>query len=160
MRTASSDVDSCCRLTAGIEGSFGTLHYAIVALNAAHSSARGNPNPQLHRPSALDLLSRGFKPVRSADLEDIVLKAQPANGSVRCRVSTEGLVQLLVDNDLVWSRQFDPKDEDHALWLKAARTRDVTVLSGSLSAKNVQDSDSSANMEPLVMAKVPAEWTR
>jgi hypothetical protein len=66
---------------------------------------------------------------------------------------------LLVDKDLVWSRQFDPKDPDHALWLKAARTRNATILSGDLSA-GVSKDGASANVEPLVMAKVPIEWTR
>jgi len=98
-------------------------------------------------------------PPRTADFEDTVLKAPPADGSVRCRASTEGFIQLLVDNNLVWSRQYDPKETDTALWLEAARTRDVTILCCGPHAPHAGDSHN-ADSGPVMMAKVPTEWTR
>jgi hypothetical protein len=127
-------------LTVPVDGSFGTLHHAILAFTAlpvAGGEEPGKKFPLL----AEDLLGRGFRPARSTDLEDIVLKAQLADGSIRCRVSSEGLVFLLVDNNLVWSRQLDPDNPEAALWLMAAQTRDVTLTGGD-----------------LLTAKVPTEW--
>lgn len=127
-------------LTVAVEGSFGTLHHAVLAFTAlppAGGEERGKKFPLL----AEDLLGRGFRPARSTHLEDIVLKAQPADGSIRCRVSIEGLVLLLVDNNLVWSRQLDPDNPEAALWLMAAQTRDVAMTGGD-----------------LLSAKVPTEW--
>lgn len=159
MYTASPRVKSFgSRFTVGIEGSFGTLHYAVVALNPLDIAAAGNADAQQCLLAPPELLGRGFKPARTTDLEDIVLKAQLGDGSVRCRASTEGPILLLVDDNLVWSRQFDPEDPDIAPWLEAARTRDVTILSGGLHARHAGD-DYSANHEPLMMAKVPMEWT-
>lgn len=109
--------------------------------------------------SAQELRGREFKPARTADLEDIVLKAQLTDGSVRCRASAEGLILLLIDEDLVWSRQIDPEDPDAARWLEAARTRDVTILSGAFQTGKVADRHS-ANDGPLLIAKVPTELTR
>ncbi|WP_349034312.1 hypothetical protein [Pseudarthrobacter sp. SORGH_AS 212] len=131
----------------------------MVAINAVDTAAEVNANIHQLPLSTLELLRRGFKPARTADFEDIVLKAPPADGSVRCRASTEGLIQLLIDNSLVWSRQYDPKDTDTALWLEAARTRDVTILCCSPHAPHAGDSHNS-NSEPVMMAKVPTEWTR
>jgi hypothetical protein len=144
--------------TVGTEGSFGTLHYAVVALDALDITAGGYADAQQCLLAPLALLGRGFRPARTVDLEDIVLKAQLADGSVRCRASTEGLILLVVDNRVVWSRQYDPEDPDTALWLEAARTRDVTILSCGLHAWNAGDGYSASD-EPLMMAKVPIEWT-
>lgn len=147
------------RLTVGIEGSFGILLYAVLAFTAARPSADRQPNVDQCPLPTQDLLERGFKPARNADVEDIVLKAQPADGSIQCRVSNEGFISLLVDNSLVWSRQFNPEDPETALWLKAARSRGVTIISGDhlLSVTKV---DRAASMESFVMAKVPTVWTR
>ncbi|MFF1254476.1 hypothetical protein ACFVYC_18550 [Pseudarthrobacter sp. NPDC058329] len=146
------------RLTVGIEGSFGILHYAVLAFTAAPTDRQTNVD-QCPLPTK-DLLERGFRPARNADVEDIVLKAQPADGSIQCRASTEGFVSLLVDNSLVWSRQFNPEDPETALWLKAARSRGVTIISGTHPRIGETKSDRAARMEPLVMAKVPTVWTR
>ncbi|TLM83405.1 hypothetical protein FDW83_10635 [Pseudarthrobacter sp. NamE2] len=147
------------RLTVGIEGSFGILYYAALAFEAAQPAVAGQADGQRWPLPALELLGRGFKPARTPDLQDVVLKAQLADGSVRCRASTEGLVLLLVDNNLVWSRQLDPQNRDSALWLKAAGTREVTLLSGDLHTKEAGDGYSPTT-EPLMIAKVPTEWTR
>lgn len=91
------------RLTAEIEGSFGILHFAVLAFTTARPTTDPNPNVEQWPLLTQDLLKRGFRPARNADVEDIVLKAQAANGSMQCRASSEGLNSLLVDNDLVWS---------------------------------------------------------
>lgn len=148
------------RLTVGIEGSFGILHYAVLAFTACLAATTDRqPNVEQWPLLIQELLERGFRPARNADVEDIVLKAQPADGSIQCRASTEGLVSLLVDNSLVWSRQFNPEDPETALWLKAARTRGVTIISGDHLRSETKD-DRTASMESLVMAKVPTAWTR
>lgn len=160
MYIASPSVKSFgCPLTVGIEGSFGTLHYAVLSLNALDIAGEGQAAIEQGLLSTQQLLGRGFRPARTADLEDIVLKAQLADGSVRCRASTEGLIQLLVDGNLVWSRQSDPEDPDTAMWVEVARTRDLTVLGGGVHAGEAGNGYS-ARAEPLVMAKVPTEWTR
>lgn len=160
MYTASSKVKSFgSRLTVGIEGSFGTLHYAVVALKALDIAVGGSADIHQCLLSAHQLLGRRFRTARTADLEEIVLKAQVADGSVRCRASTDGLIQLVIDNELVWARQFDPEDPDTALWLEAARTRDVTVLGGGAHLRESGDGYRS-NEGQLWMAKVPVEWMR
>lgn len=144
------------RLIVGVEGSFGVLHYPVLALWA------GQPATDRQRTAGWspwlteDLLVRGFRPVRDADVEDIVLRAQLADGSIGCRVSADGLVSLLVDNKLVWSRQVDPEDRETDRWIKAARTREVTIVSGDLVSDG--QSDGAGSWTPEVMAKVPTAW--
>lgn len=148
------------RLTVGIEGSFGILHYAVLAFTAARpTTSDRQPNVEQWPLLNQELLERGFRPARNTDVEDIVLKAQPADGSIQCRASTEGLVSLLVDNSLVWSSQFNPQDPQTALWLTAARTRGVTIISGD-HLRNGTKVDRTASMKSLVMATVPTAWTR
>lgn len=148
------------RLAVGIEGSFGMLHYAVLAFSAGRPTTDRQPNVQQWPLLAQELRGRGFRPARNADVEDIVLKAQPADGSIRCRASTEGLVSLLVDNSLVWSRQFDPEDLETALWLQAERTRGVAIISGDPLRIGEAEADRPANMEHVVMARIPTVWTR
>jgi len=139
-------------LTVGIEGSFGILHYAVLAFTAVRLTTDRQPL------LAQDLLGRGFRLARIADFEDIVLKAQPADGSIQCRASTEGLISLLVDDSTVWSRKLNPEERDAALWLKAARTRGVTIISRDHLQIGENMVDRATSMEPLVMAKVPTWW--
>lgn len=148
------------RLTVGVEGSFGVLHYAVLAFTAARPMTDRQPNVDRWPLQAAELQGRGFRPARNADVEDIVLKAQPADGSIQCRASTEGLVSLLVDNTLVWSRRFDPEDVETALWLEAARTRGVAIISGQPLRTGETEADRPAGMEHLVMARIPTVWTR
>jgi hypothetical protein len=161
MYTASPGVKSFgSRLTVGIEGSFGVLHYAVLAFHTLDNATGERADTRQGLLAPLELLGRGFRPARTADLEDMVLKARLAGGSVRCRASAEGLILVLVDNTLVWSRQYDPRDPDTVLWLEAARTGDVTILSGGGFHAPYAGGGHSANDEPLMMAKVPAEWAR
>lgn len=146
------------RLTVGIEGSFGVLHYAVLALTAGHPQTGEKRNGRRSLWMAEDLLARGFRPVRNAEVEDIVLKAQLADGSVRCMVSIDGLISLLVDNNPVWSRNVDPDDPETALWLKAAGTREVTIITGDLIRRG--QGDSTESWKPHVMAKVPTAMSR
>lgn len=148
------------RLTVGIAGSFGILHYAVLAFTATRPTADRQPNVEQWPLLTEDLLGRGFRPARNADIEDIVLTAQPADDSIQCRASAEGLVSLLVDNSLVWSRVFNPEDPETALWLKAARTNGVTIISGDHLRSAEIGVDCAATMESLAMAKVPTAWTR
>lgn len=141
-------------LTVGIEGSFGTLHYAVLAFTAVRLTT--DRQPLLTQ----DLLGRGFRLARIPDFEDIVLKAQPADGSIQCRASTEGLISLLVDGSMVWSRKLNPEERDAALWLKAARTTGATVISGDHPGIEKAKADRSTSNEPLVMAKIPTMVTR
>jgi hypothetical protein len=67
---------------------------------------------------------------------------------------------LLVDNTLVWSRQFDPEDVDTALWLEAARTRGVAIVSGDPLRIGETEAGGPAGMEHLMMARIPTVWTR
>jgi hypothetical protein len=155
MNTALRDIEKPeARLTVGVEGSFGVLLYPVLALSA------GLPTTDRRRTAGCwlteDLLVRGFRPVRDADVEDIVLKAQLADGSIRCRISADGLVSLLVDNNLVWSRQVDPEDRETARWILAVRTRELTIVSGDLVSDG--QSDGAGSWKPEVMAKVPTAW--
>lgn len=151
------------RRTVGIEGSFGILQYPVLAVSAGardlHGPNSGGFSPWLEE----DLLGRGFRPALSDDMADIVLKARASNGSIRCRASTDGLVCLLVDNRLVWSDQLDTSDPENLQWLKAARTRDVTIISGAITrpgqsvahSRPRQDTDLVEHWRPLVTARVP-----
>ncbi|TDL38872.1 hypothetical protein [Arthrobacter nitrophenolicus] len=140
------------RLTVvGIEGSFGVLHYAVLTIAADDHQTGEQRNPSLWM--AEDLLARGFRPVRNDDVEDIVLKAQLADGSMRCQVCTKGLIALLVDDNVVWSRQVDPAEPQTAVWLEAARTRELTIISGDLF--HADKGGSADSWKPHVMAKVP-----
>lgn len=148
------------RLTAEIEGSFGILHFAVLAFTTARPTTDPNPNVEQWPLLTQDLLKRGFRPARNADVEDIVLKAQASDGSIQCRASTEGFISLLVDNLLVWARQFNPEDPESALWLRAARARGVTIISGSPLRTEGIEANRTASMESLVTAKVPTAWIR
>jgi hypothetical protein len=148
------------RLTVGIAGSFGILHYAILAFPARRSTTSDLADVERWPLAAEDLLGRGFRPARDADVEAIVLKAQPAKDSIQCRASTEGLISLLVDNDLVWSRQFNPEDPETARWLRAALTTGVTVISGDRLLINGTPLDHAPSTEPLLMAKIATVWNR
>jgi hypothetical protein len=157
MNTAIRNMEKpVARLTVGIEGSFGVLHYPVLALSVGYHTIDRQPIAARSPWLAGDLLVRGFRPVRNADAEDIVLKAQLADGSIRCRVSAGGLVSLLIDNNLVWSRQVDPADRETARWMTGARTREVTIVSGDI-VSNGQN-DGAGSWKPEVMAKVPTVW--
>lgn len=150
------------RLTVGIDGSFGTLQYALLALTTssafAKSKTAGNSR---HDPLTENMLSRGFRRACNSDYADIVLKAQPADGSVLCRSSTGGLLSVWFDDNLVWSEHFDPRDAEAALWLKAAQTREVTLIGGDrllISGTDV-DPTAAADKRTLMMAKIPTVWT-
>lgn len=154
------NMESGVRLTVGIEGSFGILHYAVLAFPAVRPTTDPHPNVEQWPLLAQDLLKRGFRPARNADVEDIVLKAQAADGSIQCRASTEGFISLVVDNSLVWARQFNPEDPESALWLQAARSRGVTIISGIPLRTEGIEVDRDASMESLVAAKVPTACIR
>jgi hypothetical protein len=144
------------RLLVGVEGSFGVLHYPVLALSAGLFRTGRQRTAGWSPWLTEDLVVRGFRPVRDADVEAIVLKAQLADGSIRCRISADGLVALLVDNNLVWSRQVDPEDRETARWIKAARTREVTIVSVDHISNG--QSDGAGSWKPVVMAKVPTAW--
>lgn len=153
---------SGARLTVGIDGSFGTLDYPLLAVAPAADAASRETDAE--HPQYLlteDLLQRGFRPACNADYGDIVLRAQPANGSVQCRATTAGLISLVYDNKPVWSRRYDPKDAETALWITAAQTREVTLISGDhLQITETEiDLTLAAVMGKLVIAKIPTVWT-
>lgn len=149
------------RMTIGIQGSLGILHYALLAFRLT-SPAPHSQEPRVHHGSWLtkDLLERGFRPACNADYEDMVLKAQPADGSVRCHASTNGLISLHLDDEPVWARQYDPNDPETALWIKAAQAREVTVIGGDNLQISNEDIDvrTAASKGSLVTAKVPTVW--
>ncbi|MCU1517884.1 MAG: hypothetical protein JWQ75_2605 [Pseudarthrobacter sp.] len=146
------------RRTVEIKGSFGVLNYALLAFTVSgHTTKADKPEKQL----IADLLARGFRPACNGDYAEIAVKAQYADGSIQCRASTNGLISLVFDNEMVWSQQFDPKDQETASWLEAAQARDVTLISGN----HIQISDNeidltlAAVMGTLVIARIPAVWT-
>ena len=149
------------RMTVGIQGSFGILHYALLAFTST-SPPPHSQEPRAHHGSSLtkDLLERGFRPACNADYEDMVLKAQPADGSIQCHASTNGLISLHLDDEPVWARQYDPNDPETALWIRAARTREVTVIGGDNLQISNEDIDvrTAARKGSLVTAKVPTVW--
>lgn len=139
MYTASPRVQSFgSRLTVVIEGSFDRLNHGWHSMRrTAHAGGKAAANRACRRRlSCWDAVSNL---PGTADLEDIVRRAQLSEGSVRCCASTEGFILLLVDNTLVWSRQYDPGDPDPALWLEAARIRDVTIISDGLQARRARE---------------------
>jgi len=122
---------SGARLTVGIDGSFGTLYYPLLAVApAADTTSRETDAEHPHYSLTADLLKRGFRPACNADYGDVALRAQPADGSIQCCTTTDGLISLVFDNKPVWSRLFDPKDAETALRLTAAQTREVTLIGG------------------------------
>jgi hypothetical protein len=150
------------RLTAEVAGSFGILQYALLAF-ARQPGVSGNSGAGQTSGYSLteEMLDRGFKRACNGDYADIALKAQPADGSIQCRVSIDGFVSLWTDNHMVWSERFDAEDEASALWLKAARNWQVTLISGDhlrISETGV-DPRAAANKRALVMAKIPTVWT-
>lgn len=150
------------RLTVGIAGSFGTLWYAFLAL-ATSSRTPGSDMAGQSAPNSLteDMLRRGFRRACNSDYSDIALKAQPADGSVLCRASADGRVSVWFDDNLAWSERFDSKDEETVRWLEAARTREITLISGNyllISGADV-DPTAAADKRTLVMAKIPTVWT-
>lgn len=140
------------RLTVGIEGSFGVLQYPVLVLSTVRPAYDPQRNDGQSPWLPEDLLGRGFRPVRNPDIEDIVLKAQLADGSIHCRVSSDGFVSLLIYNNLVWSRQVDPEDPETALWIKAARTKEMTIVINNRRGHRAEE------WRPEVMAKVPTIW--
>lgn len=132
------------RLTASIEGSYGVLEYPVLVV------ATGGRSPWL----AEVLLGRGFQPVRNPDTHDIVLKARLADGSVYCRASPAGHVSLLLNNMLAWSCHLDLEDPESVRWLTAARTREVTVISGHFDPAQKCSSGHEVDYKPVVTAKV------
>lgn len=150
------------RLTVGIEGSFGILQYAFLALTGS-SVMTGRGVGEQPGPCSLtgNMLERGFRRPCNSDFADIALKAQPADGSIRCHASTEGFVALWLDDTLAWSQRFEPEQKDVTLWFKAARTRDVTLISGDgllIFGANV-DPTAAAAKRTLVAGKIPTVWT-
>ena len=87
------------RLTVGIEGSFGNLHYPLLAFGT--SSAVTGPEAPAEPSLTKDLLTRGFRRACNSDYADIALKAHAADGSVLCPASNDGLVSLFIDD--TWS---------------------------------------------------------
>jgi hypothetical protein len=153
---------SGARLTVGIEGSFGTLYYPLLAVApAADATSREADAEHPHYSLTKDLLHRGFRPACNADYGDIGLRAQPANGSVQCRATRDGLISVVYDNKPVWSRRYDPKDAETALWITAAQTREVTLISGDhLQITETEiDLTLAAVMGQLVIAKIRTVWT-
>lgn len=148
------------RMTVGIQGSFGILHYALLALASASPRSQ---EPRTHHGSWLtkDLLERGFRPACNADYEDMVLKARHCDGSIQCHISTNGLISLHLDDEPVWARHYDPDNPETALWFRAARTREVTVIGGDNLQISNEDVDvrTAASQGSLVTAKVPTIWT-
>ncbi|MGK3647186.1 hypothetical protein [Pseudarthrobacter enclensis] len=145
-------------LTAGLGGSFGILHYALLAVSSPGVSAEdllADPRRSLSE----DLLRRGFRKACNGDYADIALKAQPADGSILCRASA-GRVSLIVDDRLVWTQHFDPRDQENTRWVQAARTREVTMISGDhlIVSGGYIDTTAAAAQGSLVMAKIHAEW--
>ncbi|MDQ1053863.1 hypothetical protein QE394_001791 [Arthrobacter sp. SORGH_AS 212] len=150
------------RLTVGIDGSFGILRYAFLAM-ATSSGTPGSDIAGQSAPYSLteDMLRRGFRRACNSDYADIALKAQPADGSVLCRASADGRVSVWFDDKLAWSERFDTKDEETACWLQAARTREITLISGDyllISGADVHPT-AAADKRTLMMAKIPTVWT-
>lgn len=150
------------RLTVGVDGSFGTLYYPLLAVAPAADRTSRETGAEHPRYSlTADLLKRGFRPACNTDYGDIALRAQPGDGSIQCRTTTDGLISLEFDNKRVWSRRFDLKDAETALWLTAAQTREVTLISGD----DVQVTETeidltlAAVMGKLVIARIPTVWT-
>ncbi|MFW0775825.1 hypothetical protein ACLRGI_21960 [Paenarthrobacter nitroguajacolicus] len=150
------------RLSVRIAGSFGMLHYALFALTTSSGMTRSGPAEQPSNTSLTeDMLTRGFRRACNSDYADIALKAQPADGSILCRASTDGTLSLWFEDNLVWSERLDSKDEQTALWIQAARTKEITLLSGDyllISGTDV-DPTAAADKRTLVMAKIPIAWT-
>lgn len=150
------------RLTVGIDGSFGVLRYALLALSPPSASAdRGLGGKEQDGSFTGGLVRRGFRRACNSDYADIALKAQPADGTVLCRASTSGLVSLWFEENLVWSERFNPEDKEAVLWLAAAKARDVAVISGDnvlISGARV-DLTVAAAQGTLVMARIPTVWT-
>ncbi|MDP9998386.1 hypothetical protein [Pseudarthrobacter sulfonivorans] len=150
------------RLTVGVDGSFGTLYYPLLAVaRAADATSREADDEHPQYLLTEDLLKRGFRPACDADHGEIALRAQPADGSIQCHATIDGLISLVFDNKPVWSRPFDPEDAETALWLTAAQTREVTLISGDhLQITETEiDLTLAAVMGTLVTAKIPTVWT-
>lgn len=147
----------------GIEGSFGILRYALLALSPSCTPVGGKcADKAQHQDCSLtdDLLGRGFRRACNNYYADIALKAQQADGTVLCRASTGGFVSLWFDGDLVWSQRFDPEEEASSAWLTAAKDRDVTLISGDhvlVSGTDV-DLSAAAAQGTLVMGRIPTVW--
>lgn len=150
------------RLTVAVVGSFGVLHYPLLVFttNVSLTSSESGEGQRYGSLTAA-LLNRGLRLACNADQADIALKAQQADGSIQCRASANGFISLVFDNRLVWSRQFDPKDAESVRWLKAAQSREVTLISGD----HVQITETgidltlAADRKALVAAKIPTMWT-
>lgn len=149
-------------LRVGIAGSFGMLQYALLAV-ATPSGMTGSGVAGQPSDSSLteDMLRRGFRRACNSDYADIALKAQPADGSILCRAFADGTVSLWFEENLVWSERFDSTDEETALWLQAARTREIILISGDhllISGADV-DPTAAADKRTLVMARIPVAWS-
>lgn len=146
-------------LTARLGGSFGILEYALLAVTASWDATTDKSGSDPRYSMTEDLLRRGFRRACNGDYSDIALKAQPADGTIVCRVSASN-VSLVVDDGLVWTQRLDPVDNDHVRWAEAARTKAVTLISGDhllISGPRV-DTTTAAQQRTLVMAKIPANW--
>lgn len=59
---------------------------------------------------------------------------------------------IVVDNNLVWTRQVDPKEREMAHWIKAAHIREVTLISGG--PNRGRQGDGVGSWKPEVTARV------
>jgi hypothetical protein len=77
------------------------------------------------------LLSHGFQLTLGTDYAQILRHARDVPTSVRCTVTEQGLVALLINEEQMYARQLNPAAAGDAAWLTAAaREGRVLVISG------------------------------
>ena len=106
------------------------------------------------------LLSHGFQLTLSTDYAEMLRDVRDVQNSVRCTVTEEGLLCLLVGAEQLYSQQFHPAVAGDAEWLRAAtREGKVLLISGDHLAitGGGLNLDAAAALGSLVTGNVPIQ---
>ena len=104
------------------------------------------------------LLSHGFQLTLSTDYAQMLRDVRDVHNSVRCTITEQGLLCLLIGTEQLYSQQFHPTVSGDIAWLQAAtREGKVLLISGDHLgiAGGGLNLDAAAALGSLVTGNVP-----
>lgn len=119
------------RLLLGPEDSPGIGAVPVLAYTLVPVLTFREPGGELTSALVSVLLSHGFRLTLDTDYAEILRQVREVHESVRCTVTDQGLVTLLINEEPMYARQLHPAAAGDAAWLQAAtREGKVLVISG------------------------------